>query len=221
MKKWNVLMAGGSGLVGSAATQLLLADPRRSELFSILRKPAPSGVQRIALNSLEQTTLPNIDVVCIALGTTIKKAGSQQAFRQVDYDLVLTVAQKARQSGARRCVVITALGSDAKSSIFYNRVKGEVEQALQAMGFEQLVILRPSLLLGDRQESRTGESLGQLVAPLLSPFLIGGLRRYRPIQSDVVARCMVESALDSEFSPSVKILESDEIAVSRHVRPED
>jgi uncharacterized protein YbjT (DUF2867 family) len=172
-------------------------------------------VQRIALDSLEQTTLPNIDVVCIALGTTIKKAGSQQAFRQVDYDLVLTVAQKARQSGARRCVVITALGSDAKSSIFYNRVKGEVEQALQAMGFEQLVILRPSLLLGDRQESRPGESLGQLVAPLLSPFLIGGLRRYRPIQSDVVARCMVESALDSDFSASVKILESDEIAVGR------
>jgi uncharacterized protein YbjT (DUF2867 family) len=213
MKKWNVLMAGGSGLVGSAATQLLLADPRCSELYSVLRKAAPSGVQRIALDSFEQTTLPNIDVVCIALGTTIKKAGSQQAFRQVDYDLVLTVAQKARQSGARRCVVITALGSDAKSSIFYNRVKGEVEQGLQAKGFEQLVILRPSLLLGDRQESRPGESLGQLVAPLLSPFLIGGLRRYRPIQSDVVARCMVESALDSEFSPSVKILESDEIAV--------
>lgn len=212
VKQWNVLLAGGSGLVGQCVTSLLLADARCDRFYSLLRRPAPDGVVRIPLEKLEEELLPPVDVVCIALGTTIKKAGSQEAFRRIDHDLVVSVARRARQSGARRCVLISAAGADASSSIFYNRVKGEAEDSIRDLKFEQTVLLRPSLLLGKREEFRPAETVGRLLSPLISPLLLGPLRRYRPIHAEIVARCMVDTALEEDLHPPLRILESEQMA---------
>jgi uncharacterized protein YbjT (DUF2867 family) len=148
--------------------------------------------------------------VYIALGTTIKVAGSQAAFRAVDFDLVVQVARAARSAGARRLAVVSALGADARSRVFYNRVKGEAEQALATLGYESLVIARPSLLLGDRaalgQTTRRGEVLA---ARLLGPVLGWVPASVRPIAAGVVAKAML-MALD-EARPGTRVLSSAEL----------
>ncbi|HSX70792.1 MAG TPA: oxidoreductase, partial [Pseudomonas sp.] len=143
-----------------------------------------------------------IDAAFCCLGTTIKQAGSQEAFRAVDHDLVLAFARRARELGARHFLVVSAMGANAQSSVFYNRVKGEVEEALKAMDWPQLTIARPSLLLGPRREFRLGE---RLAAPLLR-WIPG---RYRGIEAAVLARAMWRLAL--EESDGVRVVESDQL----------
>jgi uncharacterized protein YbjT (DUF2867 family) len=156
---------------------------------------------------LEEESLPAAEDAFCCLGTTIKKAGSQEAFRAVDHDAVLAFARAAKRAGVRRFLVVTALGADARSSVFYNRVKGEAEQALQALGFESLVILRPSLLLGDRAESRPGERAAivasRVLGPLLRPF------GSRPIEARTVARAM--TALAQAAPQGVRVALSGEL----------
>jgi uncharacterized protein YbjT (DUF2867 family) len=141
--------------------------------------------------------LPPVDDVVIALGTTIKVAGSQAAFRAVDHDAVLALARQARAAGATRLAVVSAMGADARSRVFYNRVKGETEDALRQLGYETLVIARPSLLVGDRaalaQPTRIGERLGQLAMGLLAPVIAAD---YRAIAASDVAAAIVR-ALDA------------------------
>ena len=136
--------------------------------------------------------LPPLDEVYLALGTTIKAAGSQSAFRAVDFDANLSVARAALAAGARRCGLVSAMGADAKSRIFYNRVKGEVEEALAGPPFEGLVIARPSLLMGDRealgQPARTAERVALVVSRLLGRLVPAN---YRPIAAADVARVLL------------------------------
>jgi uncharacterized protein YbjT (DUF2867 family) len=148
-----------------------------------------------------------IDDVFIALGTTIKVAGSQASFRTVDFDLVVAIARAARQAGARRLAVVSALGADRGSRVFYNRVKGDMEEAVAALGYESVVLARPSLLLGDReslgQPTRAGEVwAARLLGPLL-PLVPAGVR---PIAAPVVAAAMV-AALD-RAEPGTRVLSS-------------
>jgi uncharacterized protein YbjT (DUF2867 family) len=143
-----------------------------------------------------------VDIAFCCLGTTIKKAGSEQAFRAVDLDLVVAFAKRARELGARHLIVISALNADAKSSIFYNRVKGEMEAALKAQDWPQLTICRPSLLLGDRVEPRLAE---QLAGPLSK--LIPG--KYHGIEACQLARAMWRLALEEQ--DGVRVVESDEL----------
>jgi len=133
--------------------------------------------------------------VYCCLGTTIKKAGSQDAFRRVDHDYVVALAQAAKQAGARRFLLVSALGANPRSHIFYNRVKGEVERDVSAVAFAAVHIFRPSLLLGERAESRPLERLGTLAFGVLAPLLVGPLRPYRPIAAEAVAQAMVRAAL--------------------------
>jgi uncharacterized protein YbjT (DUF2867 family) len=148
-----------------------------------------------------------VDEAFCCLGTTIKKAGSQEAFRAVDHDAVLAFAKAAKQAGTRSFLVVTALGADTRSRVFYNRVKGEVQEALKGVGFESLVILQPSLLLGERAESRPGERAAivasRVLAPLLRPLAS------RPIEAHTVARAML--ALAREAPQGVKVAPSGEL----------
>lgn len=151
--------------------------------------------------------MPPVDDVFIALGTTIKAAGSQAAFRHVDFDAVLNTARAGRVAGAKRLLVVSALGADATSRVFYNRVKGEMQQAVAELGYDRVVIAQPSLLLGDRaalgQPTRAGEAWA---ARLLRPALQWVPRRVRPIAADAVARALLRAAFEAE--PGVTVLSS-------------
>lgn len=212
-EKRIALLAGGTGLTGGCLLELLLADARYSRVYALVRKPclpAHSHLQEQVFDFDHPAKLPRVDDVFCCLGTTIKKAGSQAAFRRVDFDYVVALARLTREAGAKRFLVVSSLGADARSPIFYNRVKGEMESALRGIGFEALHIFQPSLLLGDRPESRVGERLGIAASALVTPFMLGPMRKYRPIQASVVANAMWKSAWGGKHG--VHVYPSDEIA---------
>lgn len=191
----RVLLAGATGLVGGELLRGLLADDTVAGVHVLARRAVgvahpKLGVQVVDFGALP--SLPPLDEAYLALGTTIKVAGSQAAFRAVDFDANLAVARAALAAGARRLGLVSAMGADKQSRVFYNRVKGELEEAVEALGFEALVIARPSLLLGDRealgQPARAGEHLGSLLAGVLRPLIPA---RYRPIRAADVARALL------------------------------
>lgn len=134
--------------------------------------------------------------VFLCLGTTMKKAGSRDAFRRVDHDLTLEAARRTYQAGARDAFLVSSSGADPDSRAFYLRTKGETEAGVAALPFRSVHLLRPSLLTGDRDEVRPAEQMGALVGSLLRPLLVGPLRRYRPVEARTVARAMVALAGD-------------------------
>ena len=152
---------------------------------------------------------PHTDVFC-CLGTTIKKAGSEAAFRRVDYEYPLALARLAAQWEDAHFLLVSSLGASARSSVFYPRVKGELEEAIKALSFAGVHIFQPSLLLGERAELRMGERIAAYAALPLGFFLLGPLRKYRPIQARVVAQAMLRVA--REGRKVVETLESDKIA---------
>ncbi len=191
------LIAGATGLTGSALLELLLKDPHYSQVIALTRKPlnrTESKLKNLVVNfdQLREVAsdLKADDVFC-CLGTTIKQAGSQAAFRKVDFDYPLLLAQVTREQGAQQFLIITALGSDKSSSIFYNRVKGEVEEAISKVGFPNYHIFQPSMLLGERTDDRAGESTGKWVMSVLD-FLIP--KKYKAIEGIRVARGMLQVA---------------------------
>lgn len=191
------LVAGGSGLVGHELLQLLDRDSRVDQVVAVSRRAL--GFQSKKISDLilnwdqpEAFQLPPADVAFCSLGSTIKKAGSQEAFRKVDHDYVIQFAQSAKKAGVRKFLMVSAIGADEKSAIFYSRVKGETERDLEKVGFESLTVFRPSLLLGERAEKRFGEKLAIQLFPLYRPFLVGPLAKQMPIEAKRVAQKMVE-----------------------------
>ena len=169
----TVVVAGASGLVGREILQGLLADESVAAVHSLGRRELPLTHPKLTQHRVDfkaLPALPRVGEAFIALGTTIKVAGSQEAFRAVDFDAVVAVAKAAKAAGARRLGVVSAMGANPRSAIFYNRVKGEMEEALSALGFDTLVIARPSFLAGDRealgQPLRSGEKLALRVSQL-------------------------------------------------------
>ena len=193
----TVLLAGATGLVGSAALDLLLNDARAGRVIALVRKPLPLQhpklVQWTAPELLAGLREERVDGVVCALGTTIRNVGGDQAkFIHVDKDLVVGLAQWAKQHGAQRIAVVSAIGADAGSRIFYNRVKGEMERDVEALGLPATHILHPSILTGPRQEKRTGERIGIAVMKAIAPLLP---QRYRPMPHHVLARAAVNAAI--------------------------
>lgn len=191
----RVALAGATGLVGRALLDGLLADPTVAEVHVLARRDIGRRHARLHVHRVDFAALgalPPVDEVLLALGTTIKVAGSQAAFRAVDLEANLAVARAALAAGARRAGLVSAMGADAGSRVFYNRVKGELEDALAALPFEGLVIARPSLLLGDRaalgQPVRPGEVAGERLARWLGPLIPRGLR---PIAATRVAAALL------------------------------
>lgn len=212
----TALLLGATGLVGGHVLDLLLADPAYRRVTVLGRRPVarmhPKLDQRTAdFDRLRQEHAISfaVDDVFCCLGTTIATAGSQAAFRRVDHDYVVEAARAAAEHGARRYLLVSAAGADARSRIFYSRVKGEAEDAVRALPLDGVVLLRPSLLMGDRAEKRTGERIAQRVMPALEWMMVGPLRRYRPVEAATVARAMVRLA--KQRPRGVRVLESDEI----------
>lgn len=204
---------GATGLVGGHLLSLLKSDEHWSRIVCIVRRAgAVEPSDRVAVSVSETLALEaeHVDDVFIALGTTIKKAGSQAAFRAVDFDAVVSAARAGRERGATGVFVVSAVGADARSRTFYYRVKGEADDAIRALGYERCVIARPSLLDGDRAESRPGERAGIAVVKALSFALVGSLAKYRAIAAADVARVLVNEAKDG--APRVVAIESDDLA---------
>ncbi len=190
-----VALAGATGLVGRAILEGLLADESVAAVHALGRREP--GVTHPKLTShvvdfAALPPLPPLGEVYLALGTTIKTAGSQAAFRAVDFDANVAVARAALAAGALRAGLVSAMGADAKSRIFYNRVKGETEEALTRLTFEGLVVARPALLVGDReslgQPARPAEKVATAVSKLLGPLIPSN---YRPIAASKVARALL------------------------------
>lgn len=205
-----VLVAGASGLVGREILQGLLADRSVAAVHSLGRRELPVRHPKLIQHQVDFTALstgsgqalpalPQLDEAFVALGTTIKVAGSQEAFRAVDYDAVLAVAKAAKAAGASRLGVVSAMGANPRSNVFYSRVKGEMEEALAALGFETLVIARPSLLAGDRealgQPLRPGEKIGLNITRWLGPLIPAN---YRSIDVKAVARALLTAARETK-----------------------
>ncbi len=214
MKK-TVLIAGASGLVGGHLLDLLLDDNSFDSVFSLVRKSSgkehPKLEERIFdfNNEESYSNIPNVDQAFCCLGSTIKKAGSQKAFKKVDFHFPLQLAKALKVNDCKSYHVVTALGADAQSSIFYNQVKGELEKELQALQFQSLNIYQPSLLLGNRKEKRFGEKLAMTFMPPLEFLLQGKLKKYRSIQANDVAKGMLAVAKNKHIK--YQTIESNEI----------
>lgn len=189
-----VALAGATGLVGSEILHGLVADPAVSAIHVLGRRgieATPKVISHV-VDFRALPALPQVDEVYLALGTTIKVAGSREAFRAVDLDANLAVARAALAAGARRAGLVSAMGASAKSRIFYSRVKGELEDALTKLPFEGLVIARPSLLAGDRarlgQPERRGEKIGMALSEILAPLIP---KNYRSVAAIDVAKALL------------------------------
>lgn len=209
----KVLLAGATGFVGGLMLQALLADPTVAQVHALSRRPLRIRHPRLQVHIVDFSRLPALpqaDEVYLALGTTIKVAGSQAAFRAVDLEANLAVAKAAFAAGASRAGLVSAVGANAKSSTFYSRVKGELEDALRSLGLTTLVIGRPSLLLDSRdglqQPPRIGEQIAIPIAKLLAPLLPGA---YRPVHARAVALSLVKTVPATE---GVVILSSSMLA---------
>lgn len=202
----DYVIAGATGLVGSECVRLLSDAADMKNIFCVGRRPAPSDNARVQFVPWDfsgeltfKKNKPKQPIAICTLGTTIKIAGSQEAFRKVDFDFVLRFAEEMQALGAESLHVVTAHGANAHSMIFYNRVKGELENRLQGLNLAELHIYHPSLLLGERREQRAGEGFATATAKFLSPlFKLPGLNAVAPTPVDrlaafILARCQVRA----------------------------
>lgn len=193
------LIAGATGLIGSYLLQKLLADPTYHKVISVGRKSAQithPKLENVIVNfdSLhESKALLVADDVFCCLGTTMKKAGSKEAFWRVDHDYPLALARITKENGAKKFLLVSALGADENSSFYYNEVKGKVEKAIESVGFATYHIFRPSLLLGPRDEKRSGEEAAKTFYRIFD-FLIP--LKYKGVEGSKVAEAMLSYAKD-------------------------
>lgn len=198
------LLAGATGLIGKQLMYKLLENEKFSKVYILVRKELavkhPKLVQLVT--NFENLAILNIeegitDVFC-CLGTTMKKAKTKEAFYKVDFTYTVEVAKFAKAKGAKSCMLVSSVGADSISSVYYTRVKGEVENAIEALEFESFHAFRPSMLMGSRKEFRFGEKIGIGVALLLRPFMFGPLVKYKPIHSAVVANSMLHASIQEK-----------------------
>lgn len=198
MESKTAIIAGASGLIGKSLTQMILQSDDYGQLIALVRKPL--GIQHDKLKEIEidfdqLSTMDAFpeghDVFCV-LGTTMKKAGSKEAFYKVDYTYPYELAERALKAGANRFFLVSAMGSNMNSRYFYNRVKGELEDKISFLDYRTIYIFKPSLLRGPRKENRSGEKFAQAITRII-PF-IGPWKKYRPIHSDKVVDAMMKVA---------------------------
>jgi len=213
--KKTALVIGSSGLIGSHLVIQLLSNPNFDKVIVFNRRPCLILHPKIEEHLNDFNDLKPIepfvkgDVMFCTMGTTIKKAGSKEAFRLVDVVYPKQFAQMALNNQVKQFLLISSLGADLESTNFYLKTKGEIETFLQQSAFNSVSTLRPSLLLGDRKEFRLGEKLATYILPVLSLFLIGPFKKYKAIEAKIVAKAMVEIALQNK--PGFTIYPSDEL----------
>jgi uncharacterized protein YbjT (DUF2867 family) len=213
----SVLLVGATGLVGRECLRLLLADPGFSRIVVVTRRPLSPDVRSPKLDTHvvdfdhlnEYDELFRVEAIICALGTTIRQAGSRTRFRTIDYEYPLAFARLGRKGGCNHFMVVSALGASSRSRVFYNRVKGELEEALRALSYPRLTIVRPSLLLGPRAELRLGEEVAKRVTRWLGPLVP---RAFKPVEARVVATTLVRAAKDP--GSGVRVIESGELGAA-------
>ena len=213
MSAKTALVVGASGLVGSHCLDELLQHPAYARIEIWGRRALPRehpllAQKQVDFERLEEQTLQADEVYC-CLGTTIAVAGSREAFRRVDYGYPLALARLAAAAGASAFLLVSALGANAASGVFYNRIKGELERDVRKLGLKRWHFFRPSLLVGARAEPRLGERIGFALDRVIGPLMLGGMAKYRPIEAAAVARAMVRVANSEQVSGTI---ESDAIA---------
>ncbi|MEV0645939.1 oxidoreductase [Phytomonospora sp. NPDC050363] len=205
----TALLVGATGLVGGHCLGRLLTEPVYSKVTVLARRDSGHRDERldervVDFGALTAADVPAVDDVYCALGTTMAKAGSKEAFRRVDHDHVLKVAELAHAAGATRFALVSSIGADPDSRTFYLRVKGETERDLAAAGFECLEIFRPSGLVGERDDRRLAERVSIPLLQAVSGLLAGSLRPYRAVRAVTVARAMVTALLAGEAGSRVR-----------------
>lgn len=216
------LLFGATGLIGSSIAKWI---PESETLITVTRKPLqiahPNHLNLIStldLNSLMKLNFSTeIDAIYCSLGTTINNAGSEQKFYEVDHDFVVNVAKLAEKLKVKKLIIVSALGANSHSKVFYNRVKGEMERDVLdvTLSIKEIVFIRPSLLVGDRtplhQPTRTGEKIAIKLSPLLSTIMIGPLKKFKPVSSELVAKKMIKIAHDSSQQLKPLIIENESL----------
>lgn len=203
MKTQDIALIGATGLVGNLLLEKLSQNPNVKVIKAVTRKPlehVPAKTENLVINfdrMSEYASELKADIYICCLGTTIKVAGSQEAFKRVDYDYVIQFAKIAEQNHATKFQVISAMGADAKSGVFYNRTKGEMEEKLKTLKIPQVEIFQPSLILGERKEKRAAEDIAQSLAPVMNFLMRGPLEKYRPIKATDIATAMMKRSTQS------------------------
>lgn len=196
----SALLVGASGLVGSELLSCLLISQEYSKVIVLVRKSLGLNHAKLEERVIDFEELAlykdcfKVEDVFCCLGTTIKKAGSQEAFKKVDVDYPLEVARLAKEMQAEKFLIISSMGANPNSAVFYSRMKGLLEQKLTEIGIKSLYIFRPSLLIGDRKEFRMGEAVSALFTKGLSFLFMGPLKKYKPITANAVASGMCRAA---------------------------
>jgi uncharacterized protein YbjT (DUF2867 family) len=203
MTQTTAIVAGGTGLVGGFVLRQLEMSPAHNRVISLVRQAPTFDAHRIesmvgGLGRLQEISIDADAVLFCTLGTTIAKAGSQEAFRQVDYELPLKFAKWGKERDASCFVLVSSVGADSTSSNFYLRTKGELERSLEALNYPVLHIFLPSMLVGPRKENRTAEKIGTVMAQMFQFALVGGLRKYRPMSAERLALAMLRAATSNK-----------------------
>lgn len=208
----TALLVGATGLTGNLLLDLLLNNKDYQKVIVYTRRTLGINHSKleekiIDFDKLNETVQAD-DVYC-CLGTTIKQAGSKPAFEKVDYEYPLKIAKLQKQASSKKFMLISAMGADASSIIFYSKIKGKLENELKQLGYESLSIFRPSFITGDRKEKRTGEKIGLVFMKLINPLLIGPLKKYKAVSALAIAKAMIHFASLNQVSN--QIILSDEI----------
>ncbi len=222
----KVMLLGATGLTGGKVLEGLLARDEVSSVVTPVRRSLSLSHAKLEQHEIDFDRLDEhgdlfaVDAIVCCLGTTIKKAGSKEQFRKVDYGYPIKAAELGRAKGAKAFLLMSAIAASSSSTVFYNRVKGELEDGVKALGYPCVSIYQPSLLLGERQEHRSAEALGMKAMPLINRALIGPLEKFRGIEAATVARAMVNEvcalAKDGTAGPVVRVHEyPDIVALAR------
>lgn len=208
----SALIVGATGLTGGHLLNLLLESADYHTVTALVRTPTGIRHGKLQEKLIDyerwQESVPADDVFC-CLGTTIKKAKTKTAFRKVDLDYPVKIANLQYEGGSQHFLVISSMGASPRSAIFYSRVKGEMEEKLRQIGYPSLSIFRPSLITGNRKEPRLGERIALSLSGILSLFLIGPLKKYKPVAALVIAQSMFKAAQAN--APGSRVILSDEI----------
>lgn len=209
----TAIIIGATGLVGSTLVKQLLESQAYSKIVLLLRKPLNISHSKliqdtIDFDKLDASKIVGDDLFC-AMGTTLKKAGSKEAQYKIDCTYPYEIGKIAKANGVKQFILVSSVGANFDSSNFYLRTKGDLEKKIQSLNFQNFVSVRPSMLLGNREESRLGEKIGTVLSNILSPFLFGSLRKYHGIEASNVAKAMQKFA--NQGLSGVKYVEYDEI----------
>ena len=216
-KKTNAVIIGATGLTGNELAHKLLTQNEFSEITCIVRNiPSDknSGLKYVQADfDMIAGTKFKADTAFTCLGSTIKKSKTKENFYRVDFHYNLMFAEACKKKGVKRFILMSALGANSKSSIFYNRVKGELEEAVINLNFESLTIIRPAILEGNRIEHRRGELIARKAMKIINPLLIGKVKRYRSVKIEQVVNAMIDAATVNHRG--VRIIENEEILAYR------